>query len=228
MAESEVYYRMRKLTFGSKQTGTMRLLGLMFAALILTVCFAGLSAPAQAATPAEQFITDNVQNGLSILTNKQLTKEQRRTQFQGFLLGLTDINVIAEYTLGQYRRSASPGDIEAFKAAFKDYALAVYQTYFNKFSGQTLQVTGSYSLASDETVVKTIMIDPSKAQSGKPLEVDFRVANKNGRLAVVDFSVEGVWLREMERSEFTSYLGQNSGNIATLTSSLKKKTQQIQ
>ena len=219
---------MRKLTFGSKLTGTTRLLGLLFAALILTVGVVGLSAPAQAANPAEQFISDNVQNGLAILTNKQLTKDQRRTQFQGFLIGLTDINVIAEYTLGQYRRSASPADLDAFKVAFKDYALAVYQTYFNKFSGQTLQVTGSYTLGSDETVVKTIMIDPTKAQSGKPLEVDFRLAKETGKLAVVDFSVEGVWLREMERSEFTSYLGQNNGDVAALTATLKKKTAQIQ
>jgi len=199
----------------------------MFAALILTVCFAGLSAPAQAATPAEQFISDNVQNGLSILINKQLTKDQRRTQFQGFLLGLTDIKAIAEYTLGQYRRTASPGDQAAFDDAFKDYALAVYQSYFDKFSGQTLQVTGSYPLPPDETVVKTVMIDPKKANDPKPLQVNFRIANKNGRLAVVDFSVEGVWLGEMERSEFTSYLGQNNGDVPTLTAMLKKKAQQI-
>jgi len=71
------------------------------------------------------------------------------------------------------------------------------------------------------------MIDPKKPNDPKPLHVDFRSAKSNGRLAVVDFSVEGVWLREMERSEFTSFLGQNNGNIATLIASLKKKTLQI-
>jgi phospholipid transport system substrate-binding protein len=199
----------------------------MFAILVLAAGFAGFSAPARAATPAEQYITDNVQKGLTILSDKALTKDQRRAQFQDFLIGLTDIKAIAEYTLGQYRRTVSPGDQAAFDNAFKDYALAVYQTYFNKFSGQTLQVTGSYVLAPDESVVKTIMIDPKKTNDAKPLEVDFRVGNRNGRLAVVDFSVEGVWLREMERSEFTSFLGQHDGAVAMLTASLIKKTQQI-
>ncbi|MDE2134432.1 MAG: ABC transporter substrate-binding protein [Alphaproteobacteria bacterium] len=202
-------------------------LRLMLAILVLAAGFAGFLAPAQAATPAEQYITDNVQKGLTILNNKQLSKDQRRTQFQVFLLGLTDIKTIADYTLGQYRRSASPDDLAAFDDAFKDYALAVYQTYFNKFSGQTLQVTGSYPLAADESVVKTVMIDPAKSHEAKPLEVDFRVVGRNGRLAVIDFSVEGVWLREMQRSEFTSYLGQNNGDVPTLISSLKKKAQQI-
>ena len=205
----------------------MRPFRLMFAILVLAAGFAGFSAPARAATPAEQYITDNVQKGLTILSDKALTKDQRRAQFQDFLIGLTDIKAIAEYTLGQYRRTVSPGDQAAFDNAFKDYALAVYQTYFNKFSGQTLQVTGSYVLAPDESVVKTIMIDPKKTNDAKPLEVDFRVGNRSGRLAVVDFSVEGVWLREMEKSEFTSFLGQHDGAVAMLTASLIKKTQQI-
>ncbi len=195
-------------------------LGLLFAV-------AGLSAaPASAATPAEQFVTDNVQQGLTILNNAQLSKEQRRAQFRDYLLGLTDIKRIAEYTLGQYRRTASPDELAAYGAAFKDYAVTVYQSYFTKYSGQTLQVTGSYPLGSDESVVKTVMIDPKKPNA-KPLQVNFRVLSQGGRFYVIDFSVEGVWIREMERSDFTSYLGQNNGNIALLTASLKKKATQI-
>jgi phospholipid transport system substrate-binding protein len=197
------------------------------AALMALILAAGLAAaPARAANPAEMFIAQNVQRGLVILNNKQLGKEERRSQFQAFLLGLTDIRVIADYTLGQYRRGASPADMAAFEDAFKDYALAVYQTYFDKFSGQTLQVTGSYPLDPDETVVKTVMIDPAKPNDPNPLLVNFRVANEGGRPAVVDFSVSGVWLRETERSDFTSYLGQNSGNIPALIAALKTKTEQ--
>lgn len=195
------------------------------AALAVLVVAVGLGAsPAYAAGPAEQFIAQNVQRGLSILNNRQLSRDQRRDQFQGFLLGLTDIRAIAEYTLGQYRRTASPGDIAAFDDAFKNYALAVYQTYFDKFSGQTLQVTGSYPLDPDEAVVKTVMIDPDKPNDPNPLEVDFRVANEGGRPAVVDFSVSGVWLRETERSDFTSFLGQNNGSVPALTGVLRVKT----
>ena len=217
---------MRIRFFGRNMLAALRPFRLMLATLIVAVGFAGVMAQAAAAsTPAEQFITDNVQKGLTILGNKSLTKDVRRAQFRDFLLGLVDIKIISEYTLGQYRRTATPADIATFDDAFKDYALAVYQVYFNKFSGQTLQVTGSYPLAADESVVKTVMIDPAKPNEAKPLQVSFRVATSHGHLAVIDFSVEGVWLRETERSDFTSYLGQNSGNIGALTSSLRTKTQ---
>ncbi len=182
--------------------------------------------PAMAATPAEQYITDNVQKGLSILNNTQLSKDQRKAQFRDFLMTLTDIKAIADYTLGQYRRTVTPGDLGEFEATFKDYALSVYQSYFSKYTGQTLQVTGSYPLSADEVVVKTVMVDPKKASS-KPLQVDFRVLNTGGRMVVADFSVEGVWIRELERNDFTSYLGQHGGNVPALTAMLKQKTAQF-
>lgn len=200
----------------------IRPLGLVLA--VFLVAMMGLARPAQAASPAEQFIAENVQKGLAILNNKQISKDQRRDQFRDFLLGLTDIKAIADYTLGQYRRTASPEDLASYEAAFREYALAVYQGYFSKYSGQTLQVTGAYALTPEETVVKTVMVDPSHSTS-KPLEVDFRVMNRGGRLLVVDFSVEGVWIRELERNDFTSFLGQNNGNVPLLTQNLKSKTQ---
>jgi phospholipid transport system substrate-binding protein len=216
---------MYKLSSGQHVLAAARPFRLLFAVLILAMGFAG--APARAATPAEQYVNDNVQKGITILDDKSLTKDQRKTQFQSFVIALLDIKVIAEYTLGQYRRSASPGDLAAFDEAFKNYGLAVYQVYFNKFSGQTLQVTGSYVLSPDESVVKTIMIDPADKKGTKPLEVDFRVAKEGAREAVIDFAVEGVWLREVERSDFTSYLGQHGGDISALIAMLKKKTDQI-
>jgi len=195
----------------------------MVAALVLTL---GLTArPAFAASPAEQYITDGVQKGMAILNNSQLSKDQRKTEFQNFLIGLTDIPVIARYTLGQYRRSASPEDQAAFEAAFKDYALAVYQSYFSKYSGQSLKVTGSYTLDTDETVVKSVTVDPKKP-GAKPFEVNFRVQNNGGRQVVVDFSVEGVWIRELERNDFTSYLGQHNGDVKQLIAMLKQKAAQ--
>ena len=99
--------------------------------------------PAFAANVAEAFVGDNINRGLGILNNKQLSVPQRRDQFESFLLGLVDIRRIGLFTLGQYRRSASPEDTEAFIAAFKNYATAAYQSYFSKYSGQTLKVTGS-------------------------------------------------------------------------------------
>ncbi|HKY17711.1 MAG TPA: hypothetical protein VJL82_02165, partial [Rhizomicrobium sp.] len=66
-----------------------------------------------AANVAEAFVDDNIHKGLDILRDKRLSTIQRRDQFETLLLGLVDVRRIALFTLGQYRRTAPPEDIEA-------------------------------------------------------------------------------------------------------------------
>ncbi len=199
---------------------------LAMSAAIAAMLFTGLPAMA-AANPAEDFVQDNIHKGLELLNNKQLSPDQRRVQFEGFLLGLTDMKRIADFTLGQYRRSASPADLAAFENAFQNYAVAVYQSYFAKYAGQTLKVTGSQTRAADDFIVATQLIDPNDNSGQQPLEVDFRVRTDSGKTVVVDFSVAGIWLALEERDQFTAFLGQNNGNIHTLISHLSELAKQF-
>jgi phospholipid transport system substrate-binding protein len=182
---------------------------------------AGQSAAANAPPPAEAFVQQNVQAGLTILNNHGASTEQKREQFEHFILGLTDMKRIANFTLGQYRRSATPQEQDAFAQAFQGYAIAVYQSYFSKYSGQTLKVTGSQERQPGDTIVQTVMIDPNDKSGQQPLEVDFRVLGDSGKFVVIDFSVAGIWLALEERDQFSAFLGQNNGSIATLISHLK-------
>ncbi len=187
-----------------------------------------LNASAMAATnPAEDFVQDNIHKGLELLNNKQLSTDQRRVQFESFLLGLTDMKRIADFTLGQYRRSVSPADLVAFEGAFQNYAVAVYQSYFAKYAGQTLKVTGSQARSADDFIVATQLIDPNDNSGQQPLEVDFRVRTDAGKPVVVDFSVAGIWLALEERDQFTAFLGQNNGNVHTLISHLSDLAKQF-
>jgi phospholipid transport system substrate-binding protein len=196
--------------------------------LALGIALGGFAAfPALAAgNAAETFVEENVQKGLGILNNKSLSTEQRRSQFEAFLLGLTDMKRIADFTLGQYRRGASPETIAAFDAAFQNYAVAVYQSYFAKYAGQTLKVTGSQQRTADDFIVQTALIDPRDRSGQPPLEVDFRVRTDTGKPIVTDFSVSGIYLALEERDQFTSFLGQNGGNIQTLITHLNDLAKQ--
>jgi phospholipid transport system substrate-binding protein len=198
-----------------------------FLATMLSFSAALLAGPAFAANPAEDFVQQNIHKGLELLNNKQLSAEQRSTQFETFLLGLTDMKRIADFTLGQYRRTASPQDLAAFENAFQNYAVAVYQSYFSKYAGQSLKVTGSQQRSADDFIVATQLIDPSDKSGQQPLEVDFRVRTDSGKPVVVDFSVAGIWLALEERDQFTAFLGQNNGNINTLIAHLSDLAKQF-
>jgi phospholipid transport system substrate-binding protein len=191
----------------------------------LTLMFA-LATPALAAgNVAEGYVGDNIHKGLEILNNKTLPKTQKEQQFEVFLLGLTDMKRISMFTLGQYRRGASQPDLDAFTAAFQNYATAVYQSYFSKYSGQTLKVVGSTEVKPTDFVVNTQLLDPD-AGNQPPLEVAFRVRTDAGRPVVVDVSVSGIWLSLEERDQFVAFLGQNGGNIHTLIAHLSDLAKQ--
>jgi len=177
--------------------------------------------PAAAAqNVAESFVDENIHRGLDILRDKKLSTVQRRDQFETLLLGLVDVRRIAVFTLGQYRRTAPPEDVEAFVGAFRNYAAAAYQSYFAKYTNQTLKVTGSTEVKPTDFIVQTQLSDPNSSQP--PAEVDFRVRTDTGKPVLVDVAYQGIWLSLEERDQFVSFLGQNNGNVRTLIAHLSE------
>ncbi|HKQ45034.1 MAG TPA: ABC transporter substrate-binding protein [Rhizomicrobium sp.] len=193
---------------------------MLLAALLSTCAMMAAGPAAAAANVAENFVDENIRKGLDILRDKKLTTVQRRDQFETLLLGLVDVRRIGLFTLGQYRRTAPPDDVEAFLNAFKNYATAAYQSYFAKYTNQTLKVTGSTKRSDTDYIVQTLLIDPNSSQ--QPAEVDFRVRTDTGKPVLVDVAYQGIWLSLEERDQFVAFLGQNNGNIRTLIAHLSE------
>jgi phospholipid transport system substrate-binding protein len=192
----------------------------VLASAAMAAPFLAANAARAAANPAESFVDDNIHKGLEILRDKKLSSIQRRDQFETLLLGLVDVRRIALFTLGQYRRSAPPEDVEAFINAFKNYATAAYQSYFAKYTNQTLKVTGSTQRAPTDFIVQTLLVDPNTSQP--PAEVDFRVRTDTGKPVLVDVAYQGIWLSLEQRDQFVAFLGQNNGNVRTLIAHLSE------
>lgn len=207
---------------GYKDKMTLFFIRRMAFALALTGLVA--AAPASAATPAEDFVSGNIQKGLTILNDSHLTADQRATQFEQLLLGATDMKRVAAFTLGKYADTASAADRDAFASAFEHYAIAVYQSYLGKYAGQTLTVTGSTAHAADDAVVATVLNEPG-GKGGT--EVDFRVRSNTGSPIIVDFSVAGVWLAPEERDQFVAFLDHNGGSIPALIAHLDQLRTQL-
>lgn len=193
----------------------------LFAFAILAAAPLLMVRPAAAAqNVAEAFVDDNIHKGLDILKDKKLSTVQRRDQFETLLLGLVDVRRIALFTLGQYRRTAPPEDVEAFVGAFKNYAAAAYQSYFAKYTNQQLKVIGSTQRNPTDFIVQTQLIEPGSSQ--QPAEVDFRVRTDAGKPVLVDVAYQGIWLSLEERDQFVAFLGQNNGNVRTLIAHLSE------
>ena len=199
-------------------------------AIVATALFGvGGRAFAQSAAGAEDYVRVNVQKGLSILNDKSLPDAQRRLEFRDFLTNLTDIRRIAIFTLGAARRTAAPQQIDAFVSAFRNYAVAVYESRLKAYAGQSLRVMGGTEHGPGDYIVRTVLVDPTgrTEQQGEPIEVDFRVDGTAGHYVVIDAAIAGVWLALEERDQFTAYLEENNGNLNGLISHLNALTNRL-
>ena len=187
---------------------------LLLGAGALTISFAPM---AWAVNPAENFVSGNIQAGFTILNESKLNAAQRRQNFAAFLMGLTDMKRVALSFLGRYAASAAPADLDAYFAAYQDYVLSVYQSYFASYAGQTLHVISSRERAPGDFIVATNMV----GSGATPMEIDFRVRTDGPTPLLVDLGVGGVWLGLAQRDQFLSVLAQNNGDIKGLTEHLR-------
>jgi ABC-type transporter MlaC component len=181
-----------------------------------------------AVTPAEGFVQQNVDKGYTILNDSSLAAGERHLQFRNFMLGLTDTNRIALFTLGQYANGASRTELGAFESEFADFEFTTYESLLSKFKGLTLKVTGSTELAEDDIVVNVDVVRFNSTNSAQPVKAAFRLRKAaDGRLIVADIQVEGIWLSLVQRSDFTGFLQQHGGSIAALTDQLPDRVRSM-
>jgi phospholipid transport system substrate-binding protein len=179
--------------------------------------------PALADRDAEVFAQGLIDRGVGILRNTG--DPQRRAKFREFILAYADARATALYTLGNYRRTASEADVEAFINAFTEFATAVYESRLDQYKGQTLKVTGSTNNPKpNDVTVNMIVVDPAARE---PLRVAFRLLGANGNYRFVDIQVAGIWLSVEQRDQFAGYLSKNNGSIPSLTAHLNAQARQI-
>jgi len=182
---------------------------------LFALFLAALPAAAQTANPAEKFVSEQIHSGLAILNDSNLSASARADKFESFLLGITDLKRVAIYALGD--AAATPAQRDAFVTAFNTYATAVYRSYFQRYSGQSLAVTGSKDVGAAGTLVHTSLVDPN---GGAPLTVDFRVRTDNGKTLVLDIMIAGISLAQTQHDDFAAFLARNKGDVAALTAHL--------
>lgn len=182
----------------------------------------GTTTSAYASTDAEAFTQHLIDEGVQIL--RASNDPQRKMKFRDFITQFADVRKTARFTLGNYARTASQGDLDAFVGAFKDYAIAIYESQLEKYKGESLKVVGSIDNKPGDYIVKTIVASSSK----DPMRIDFRLAGGNSAYKFYDISVEGAWLAISQQEQFKTFLEQNRGNIPALTADLMIRTQKIQ
>jgi phospholipid transport system substrate-binding protein len=174
---------------------------------------------------AQSFVQASIDKGYSILNNKELSAEERNRQFREFVISITDARRVAVFTLGRFARTGSESEIDGFMVAYQELLTAMYQGYFDWYTGQVLRVGSSAVRSPDDVVVFADVLGPNGARQFK---LGFRVRkNEAQKNIVTDIQFEGIWIALSQRDDFTSFMQQNGGDFAALTREVHKRTQRF-
>ncbi len=177
--------------------------------------------PVMATPEAQTFVTEKVAMVLNTLSDPALNSTQKTTQFHQQIQQVADISVIARFVLGAYAAKASVQELDTFTNAFRSYALSIYQTELGQYGREVLQVHRSLDRHPGDCVVITTL---SGGSITKPQNVKWRVLTIKGQPRVVDIEVSGVWISQNQRSDITSLIKRNGGDIDAASQALKERT----
>ena len=178
------------------------------------------------ANEAEAFVQSKIDQGFAILNNRALNNDERRSKFAEFLRSIIDTRRVALFTLGPYARQASKGDIDNFVQAYGHFVTGLYESYFDRYSGENLRVAGSTRRSDDDVIVNANVVGRDGASQ---LKIGFRVRKGEDRKPILtDINIEGAWLGLNQRADFTSYLQQHGGMLAPLSSELESRAKRLE
>jgi phospholipid transport system substrate-binding protein len=137
--------------------------------------------------------------------------------FRNLLRQNADVPTIALFSLGAYRKNIADGQKTEYFNLVEDYIAKVFAQNSKKLAGKSLDVTGSQP-AGDSVIVKSNLI----YDDGHSQPVVWRLVKSGDGFRIFDVNVEGIWLATTQKTNFTSLLKQNNGNISALLDYLKQ------
>ena len=167
----------------------------------------------------KQFVIELVTEAKKIL-NSNVDTEIKSEQLGKLALETVDIQGIAFYTLGDYRKSLQPENKQEYLDLFEKYFLKSFTSRLTDHSNPKIEVLEADVKNAKYTIVKSVLL----ATDERPeVKIEWRVYTKNPEKPLIrDLSIEGLSLARTQKEEFASIIESNNGELSQLFVKLKE------
>lgn len=195
--------------------------------LIAAAALAAAASPAFADASTEAFVEENANEVLEALNEPSLSRDERTALFSRYMDEFADIEAVSRFVIGKYANRFTPEEFERFQAAFKKYALAVYENELDAYRGNEVIVEGSTDRTPRDSIVDTKI----PRADGQEMSVRWRVLKRNNGYQVVDvaLNVNGnlIWLAIEQQAQFLSLLDRTNGSADALINRIERMTRDV-
>ena len=170
-----------------------------------------------------EFVDELVNEAISILSDKNLNKQQKIVFVEKIALENVDIKALALYTLGVLRKSSSDEDIKNYQNSFEKYFLKSLTSRLTDYSSSKFEILGDDKKSANTTIINSKV---TPLDGGPEIKIDWRIYTKNPEKPLIrDLIVEGLSMARVQKEEFASILSSNNNDIKKLIDKLDKFVQ---
>jgi phospholipid transport system substrate-binding protein len=196
------------MTTDSKRNFSRRELAALFLGAIAT--------PGLAATdPAERYV-DKIAGEVMDLANSGARGDALRGKFASLLNRYINLQTIANFALGPYRKQLPADEKAQFYNLFSNYAAALFVYYVDEFQGNSLEITSTAKQGNYLTIDSAIVL-----KNGGRQKVKWRLIPSGSGYKISDINIKGVWLTIATKDRFHKVLSGSKGDFDALYAELK-------
>ncbi len=177
----------------------------------------------QAGEPMDK-VHQTVDEVLTIINNKALQPQERRTQIRQAVLKRFGFEEMAQRSMGQHWRTLTPQQRQEFVGLFTDL---LERSYISRIEGYKAGPQGvrypKEDITGDQAVVHTEIMNERDPQ---PATIDYHLLHKDGDWKAYDIVIEGVSLVNNYRTQFNTIMLKDS--YAGLVKQMRTKLAQEQ
>ena len=147
---------------------------------------------------------------------------QRRDRVAQILRRAVDVDGVGRFILGRWWRTATAEQQQEYLQLFEQVLIHNLSARFGEYQGVRFALGRTQARTEEDALVSTIVERPGNPAFG----LDWRVAEVSGQPKVVDVIAEGTSLRLTTRSEYSSVVTRNGGNVAALLTAMRQQIRQ--
>tara|TARA_B110000211_G_scaffold231784_1_gene294069 strand:- start:2062 stop:2661 length:600 start_codon:yes stop_codon:yes gene_type:complete len=172
----------------------------------------------------KNFIDELVKDAIETLSDKNISKSDKKKKIEIIALENIDINALGMYTLGGIRKTLDEETLQKYKGLFEKYFLKSLTSRLMDYSDQNFEVLDADQKSETYTIVKSRII---KTSSQPEVKINWRVYTKDLTKPLIrDLIVEGLSLAKTQKEEFASILNSNNDDIKILFTKLEEFIQE--
>ncbi len=178
-----------------------------------------IHAIADARLDASIAVVDNLVARVQTISDKNLTKDEIKTETNAIIDEFFDYKSIARFAAGQAWRKASDTEREDYLTAFRQVLVSLAQTQFDYF--KRLDYTATNATAKGKKLVLVGGTIRDKKGEFAPVDVAWRVSTPASKPPlIIDIEVENISMLITQKQEHEAIIQSNQGSFQALIDAL--------